>query len=292
MDNALGQKTFVVTGATSGIGLAVAQLLAKDGGSIIGVGHATGRCREAEEQLGRVAAGGARIAILSADLALQTEVRRAAHEIGRLLGSWGCTSLDVLINNAGTVPFWQVLTPEGFDQQWAVNHLAAFLLTHELLPLLRAAPAGRVVTVTSGSHYGARLNWTDLQSRRRYNPLSVYKQTKLANVLFTAEFNRRWGESSNVRAIAADPGLVNTDIGRKSNSFLARFAWELRRRGGVPPEDAARGIYFVAVEPAVHDSQQIYWRNGRPKAPEPYALNPQAAKQLWLVSSEMCGVQD
>ncbi|HHW12034.1 MAG TPA: SDR family NAD(P)-dependent oxidoreductase [Firmicutes bacterium] len=99
--------------------------------------------------------------------------------------------LDVLINNAGTFSSWFMTTDEGFELQLAVNHLAPFLLTHQLMPLLMAAPAGRVISVSSGSHYGTIMYWKDLQLRKHYNSLWAYKQSKLANVLFIAELDRQ-----------------------------------------------------------------------------------------------------
>ena len=292
MTASIDGKKFVITGATSGIGLAVAKALAQRGASLIGVGRSEDRCRRAQEDLEAIASSGARVTYLVADLALQAEVRTLASKIGNVLQDWGTPYLDGLINNAATVPFWQILTAEGFDLQWAVNHLAPFLLTMELLPLLRAAPAARVVTVSSGSHYGARLDWEDVQLFHHYNPLNAYGRTKVANILFTLEFNRRFATGSRLRAFAADPGLVNTALGLKSNSFLARWVWDLRRRGGVPPEEAARGIVFLAVEPSIQDSRDVYWKNGKPKAASSFALNRQAAKQLWELSAQMCGLNN
>ncbi len=291
MNTSLQEKTFVLTGATSGIGLAVVEGLARGGASVIGVGRSQERCKQTQERLAALQPPGGRVAVFVADLSIQANVRRLAADIRQQLADWSVPGLDGLINNAATVPFWQTLTPEGFDLQWAVNHLAPFLLTHELLPVLKAAPAARVITVSSGSHYNTRLNWDDIQLRRRYNPLRAYSQTKLANVLFTAELNRRLGPASTVHAFAADPGLVNTEIGLKSNSFLARWAWNLRRRGGVSPEESARGILFLASEPSIQNSTEVYWRDGQPKAPSVYAQNPQAARQLWELSAQMCGIE-
>jgi len=289
MHGSLEDKTFVITGATSGIGLAVAQALARRAASVIGVGRAAERCQRVESELAALSAPGARVSYIQADLALQEEVRRLAGRIKEVLRNWNTPWLDGLINNAATVPFWQILTPEGFDMQWAVNHLAPFLLTMELLPLLQASPMARVVTVSSGSHRGARLDWEDVQLLRHYSPIRAYGRTKLGNVLFTAEFNRRFANCPNLRAFAADPGLVNTKIGMKSNSWLARLAWDVRRRGGGPPERAAEGIVFLATEPSIQDAAEVYWKNGKPKAPDPLALNPQAARQLWELSAQMCG---
>jgi NAD(P)-dependent dehydrogenase (short-subunit alcohol dehydrogenase family) len=290
MDTPAAGKVFIVTGATSGIGLAAARQLAELGYSVIGIGRDPQRCRQHEEELRQLTGSGATVRMLTADLSLQSEVRRVAQQVRETLAEWQHPWLDGLINNAATVPFWQTFTSEGFDLQWALNHLAPFLLSAELLPLLKQAPIGRVVTVSSGSHYGAKLNWDDIQLRHHYAPLRAYGQTKLANVLFTLELDRRLRRDSSVRAFAADPGLVNTELGLKSNSFLARWAWDIRRRGGITAEESARGVVFLATEPSIQSADPIYWKHSRPKAPSSYAMNTEAAAQLWKLSAQMCGV--
>jgi NAD(P)-dependent dehydrogenase (short-subunit alcohol dehydrogenase family) len=157
METTLIGKTYVVTGATSGIGLAIARQLVESGAGLIGIGRSEERCRGAEMKL-RALFPDARIDYVIADLSLQGEVRRAAGEVRALLAQQKKAGLDGLVNNAGTFTYWLALTPEGFEMQWAVNHLAPFLLTLELLPVLQSAPLARVVTVSSDSHYGARMN--------------------------------------------------------------------------------------------------------------------------------------
>lgn len=290
MDASMKDRVFVVTGATSGIGLAVAELLTDSGAHVIGIGRSADRCRSAEGSLCKPGLPPQHVNYIVADLSIQSEVRRVATEVAAVLDGWDHPHLDALINNAATVPFWQTLTPEGFDMQWAVNHLAPFLLTVELLPRLRAAPMARVVTVSSGSHRQGKLDWNDVQLLGHYSPLRAYCLTKLANVLFTLELNRRLGRDSSIRAFAADPGLVNTEIGLKSNSFIARALWDIRRRGGVTPRQSAAGIAFLASEPGIQASGEVYWRNSRPVRPSTGASNPQTARQLWELSSQMCGV--
>ncbi len=287
MHTDLSGKTFVVTGATSGIGFAVAELLARQGAAVIGVGRSAERCRQAEAHLRRLPAG-APVHYLLADLSVQSEVQRLAGEIRGQLEADGKSWLDGLVNNAATFTYWLALTPDGIETQWAVNHLAAFALTRRLLPLLLAAPAARVVTVSSDSHYGARLDWDDLQLRRRYNALRAYGNTKLANVLFTLELNRRLGPDASLRAFAADPGLVKTDIALKGNPAVARWVWKLRRSGGVPPEQAALGVVSLLAEPNLGGSGEVYWKDGRPKRPSRRALDIEAAARLWQVSEQMC----
>ncbi|HEX5690674.1 MAG TPA: SDR family NAD(P)-dependent oxidoreductase [Roseiflexaceae bacterium] len=288
-DTTLAGRSVVVTGATSGIGLAVAEHFAAQGAFVIGVGRSAARCQTAEQRL-QQAYPGSHITYVVADLSLQSEVRGLAARIYELLQRAGLHHLDALINNAATFTYWFELTPEGFETQWAVNHLAPFLLTHELLPLIRTAPAGRIVNVSSQSHYGARLNWDDIQLRRTYTGLRAYERTKLANILFTVELNARLGEHTSVRAFAADPGLVKTDIGAKNTPSFARWAWNVRRSAGIQPEDAARGVVFLATEASIQESNDPYWRHGTPRRANANALDQHAATRLWQLSAQMCGV--
>jgi NAD(P)-dependent dehydrogenase (short-subunit alcohol dehydrogenase family) len=232
------------------------------------------------------------VAYLVADLSLQAQVRSLAGEIGRRLDSWGKKDLDGLVNNAGTFTFRRILTADGFEMQWAVNHLAPFLLTHKLLPRLQAASQSRVITVSSVSHYRGRIHWEDIQLQRRYNGLKAYQQTKLANVLFTAELNRRVGDHSGLRAFAADPGLVQTDIGLKDNPGLVRWVWKLLRARGISPEESAQGVVSLLEQEGIQNASGIYWKHGVSKAPNRRALDEQAARRLWVLSARMCGTAE
>jgi NAD(P)-dependent dehydrogenase (short-subunit alcohol dehydrogenase family) len=291
MNEQFSGKTYLVTGATSGIGLAIAAELVSKGASVMGVGRSAERCAAAQRHL-RTIDPQARIDYLCADLSLQSQVRRLAECIGETLASQGKKHLDGLVNNAGTFTYWQILSPEGFETQWAVNHLAPFLLTNALLPLLQAAPAAKIVTVSSDSHYSARLDWNDIQLRRHYNGLRAYEQSKLANVLFTLELNRRLGQDSTVRAYAADPGLVKTDIGFKGAAWgPVRWIWSLRRAGGVSPEKSAQGIVLLLDEEVTADSTAVYWKDGKPKQPGRLALDARSASRLWVLSEQMCRIQ-
>ena len=284
MTDALIGKTYLVTGATSGIGLACAEMLAAEGARVFGVGRSAERCRAAEQRLRALYPDAAPVYFV-ADLSLQSEVRELAARIRE-----ATPALDGLVNNAGTFTYWLELTREGFETQWAVNHLAPFLLTLELLPLLEAAPAGRVVMVSSDSHYGAHITWDDPQLRRRYNGLGAYGRTKLANVLFTLELRRRLGPVSRVRAFAADPGLVKTEIGFKGTPRLVRWIWDLRRSGGVEPQVPARGILYLLSDPGPAESTEIYWKEGEPQKASPMALDAASAARLWAISAQMCGI--
>jgi NAD(P)-dependent dehydrogenase (short-subunit alcohol dehydrogenase family) len=198
--------------------------------------------------------------------------------------------VDVLVNNAGTVSSRFMTSEDGIELQFAVNHLAPFLLTHELLPLILAAPHGKIITVSSGSHFGARLNFSDLQMRRRYSSLGQYRRVKLCNVLFTAELNRRLAPDSPARAYAVDPGLVQTDIGLKGTSGIERFAWKLHMKSGTTPDVPAACILYLATDQSIPARDCIYWRDSKPKSPNPYAMDEDAGKLLWEASERYCRI--
>lgn len=279
----------MVTGATSGIGLACVQALLGQGANVIGVGRSAERCQVLEQRL-RGDYPGAKLRFCLADLALQSQVRALQPAVRGVLQEWGITCLDGLVNNAGVFTLSKALTPEGIDTQWAVNHLAPFLLTHLLLDWLRAAPAARVVTVSSDSHYGGRLDLNDPQTLRGYNGLRAYQNSKLANVLFTLELNRRLADSPNVRAFAADPGLVKTEMGFKGTPRLVRWFWAVRRRGGTDVGVPVRGILYLLGEPSIQASPHVYWMDCAPKQPSRRALDAQAAARLWVISEAMCAI--
>ena len=281
------QKTFVIAGATSGIGLAVARDIVQRGMNVIGIGRSVDRCEQASSLLQEISTA-SRVRYLLADLSLLQQVREAAWQVRQTLPEWNIKHLDGLLNNAGTVPFHQTTTMEGFDKQWALNYLSGFLLTHLLLDDLLKAPQGRIVSVSSSSHYFARLAWNNLQSIRCYNPLISYKRSKLAQVMFIKELDERLSEHSNVRAFAAEPGLVNTDIGAKGDSMLMKWFWKIRRRGGISPDQAAEGIIYLLLEPTIQFSPYIYWHHSHPKKPNTLVENETAREKLWTLSKRMC----
>ena len=279
-------KAMVITGATAGIGLATAEELARRGAYIIGAGRSQERCDAAKAAI-LDQCPGARIDYCVADLSSQRQILALAGDIESKLKENQYTGLDALINNAGAFSSYYICTPEGIELQWAVNHLAPFLLTHALMPLLQSVKEGRVITVSSGSHYRCRIHWKDVQFRRRYRYLRAYKQSKLANVLFTCELNRRLTGTS-VRAYAADPGLVNTGIGQKGTTGLACMVWKRRRCHGATPEQGAATSIYLASAPSL--SEDLYWKDCAPKAPNPYGEDEAAAKRLWALSQQMCGI--
>lgn len=277
-------KTVVITGASSGIGLAAAAELLQARYRVIAIGHDEVRCEAAKLQL-NAAYPDAAVTFLRADLMQQREVERIASEISSLLENENENRLEVLINNAGCVRSWYATTEEGYEQQFALNHLAAFLLTYHLLPYLHRA-RGRVIMTGSESHKHTRMRWNDLMLSRGYNPLLAYKQSKLANLLFAEGLNDRY-LNEGITAYVVDPGLVCTDIGCKNTGGLVDWIWSLRKKHGCRPEVPAKTYsYLSETSPA---PEALYYHLCRPNT---YSrqVTRENANRLFLLSERLCGI--
>ncbi len=277
--------TCVVTGATSGIGFEVACQLAAAGHTVYGIGRDADRCREAEAAL-RSAAPGAEARFFAADLSTLRNVREVASAIAAALPGG---RLDRLIHNAAAVYNWYIATEDGYELQFAVNYLAAFLLTRELFPGLLKSEEARVITVSSGSHRKCDIQWQDPMFRKRYGALKAYKQSKLALVLFTLELNRRLAGRSPVRAIGIEPGLVDTALGEKHTGGLVRLYWRRHRKKGIGPAASAAHVVRMATAPAALVPGE-YWRLDHQTEPSPEAKSVESAGRLWRLSEKLCGV--
>ncbi len=282
------RRTIVITGATSGIGLAAVRAFARNGDFVLGVGRSPEHCAQAASAI-RTETPGAMIAYLVADLSSQGQVRRLAEEIQGQLLEKGLAHLHALVNVAGVYSPGFIRTVDEVELTFAVSHLSAFLLTHELLQALLAAPSGRVITVSSGSHYRTFLDLGYLNRPFPYVGLWAYKETKLANVVFTAELNRRYAKS-NLKAFAIDPGLVNTAIAEKNNSRLTRWVWRLRRKHGVDPEIPAQSIFYAAGDEILKYPAEYYWYNSLARQPSKAAMDRRNGQILWEQSNKMCGI--
>lgn len=278
-------KTVVITGATSGIGLAVATKLVKKGYFVIGVGHSIENCDKAKKLIKSESPNG-KIKFFVADLMQQREVNRLADVLESYISGNCGGELFGLINNAGAVRSWYTTTEEGYEQQFALNHLAGFLLTYRLLPCLKKAN-GRVIMTGSNSHKGIKMHWNDVMFKKGYNPLTAYKQSKLCNILFAHGINDRL-LNGGVHAYTVDPGLVNTDIGNKQTGGLVNYIWSLRKKHGVNPEipaetyvylcekeDAPEGLYYYLCKKQSY-SRQVTEKN---------------ARRLFDLSEKLCGIK-
>ncbi|MEA3328011.1 MAG: SDR family NAD(P)-dependent oxidoreductase [Chloroflexota bacterium] len=280
-------KTVVITGATSGIGLAAAYLFVKSGAFVIGIGRSQYRNEQARTAIKNTYPDGT-INFLLADLSIQKEVRKLVMEIPNLLKRYGYSHLDVLINNAGVYLEKKQKSIDGIEMTFAVNHLAGFLLTHGLSSLLTRSDTGRIISVSSYSHYTTPLNLNRITNPWPYIGILAYKRSKLCNVLFTYEFNRRFDK---VIAFALDPGLVNTAIASKGRRGVSHLIWRKRREKGTSPDVPAQTLLYLAGEPDIDTSKGFYFKDCAPKSSSRKSKNADLANQLWEKSSQLTGLQ-
>lgn len=281
----VSMKNVVITGATSGIGLAVCESLLLSGHRVIGIGRSAESSEKALSYL-ISKTNDADITFFNADLMQMEEVRIVSAKIMEYIDTNWDGKLDVLINNAGCVRSRYCTTKEGYEQQFALNHLAAFLMTYSLInPLIKSK--GRVIITSSESHKGMKIRWDDLMFTRFYRPLMAYKQSKLANMLFSFGLNDRYSVYG-IRAYCIDPGLVNTEIGLKQTFGIVSLAWSLRRKKGVQPDVPAK-TYLYLVESDKHPVG-LYIHKNKPKEYSSY-VNRENADRLWKISEKLCSIE-
>ncbi len=278
-------RTAVVTGASAGIGKAAAVALVRMGWHVIGVGRDPARSAAAEAEIRAAAAPGARVGFVRADFTLMSDVRRAAKETLAMTAR-----IDVLINNAGGVRDSLVVTPEGNEATFAANHLAPFLLTRELMPVLKATarthPPGtvRVIAVSSSGHGFCRgMNWDDLNMLGNFTTAGAYCQAKLANVLFTRELTRRVS-AEGIIAQCMHPGVIDSHFIAHADEVMRSY---MQTQEGKPPEHAARTLVFLATSPEAGRDGGRYFHDCKEIPPAPQALDDEAARRLWEESEKL-----
>ncbi|HVB38075.1 MAG TPA: SDR family NAD(P)-dependent oxidoreductase [Vicinamibacterales bacterium] len=277
----------VITGATSGIGLATARGLARQGATVVLVSRSRARGEAASRQV--AAEGSADRTLLElADLASLAGVRTLADRLRARFDA-----VHLLVNNAGIYCHDLERTAEGFEMTMGVNHLAPFVLTNRLLPALRAGRA-RVVNVASDAHRFARLRRTPLEQILRgegpdftYRGVLAYGDSKLANILFTTELQRR-ERARGLVALAVHPGVVATRIWNR-NRDLVSFVMRLGKPFMLSAARSGGFIVRVATDPAYAEMGGGYFNKGRPARPSADAQDAELAGRLWAESERLTG---
>ncbi|MDQ2664193.1 MAG: oxidoreductase [Candidatus Eremiobacteraeota bacterium] len=287
-------RTLIVTGGTGGLGFETALQVARAGGTVILAGRDASKGAAAIGRI-RAVAKSAEVRFEPLDLASLASARAFA---GRVLHE----PIDVLVNNAGVMtPPSRKVTADGFELQFGTNFLGHFALTALLLPALRNATQPRVVTVTSFGANDSAIDFDDLQSERKYRPMAAYNQSKLADLLFAFEFERRSRENAwGIKSIAAHPGLALTELipngaGRDSivsrvSRLLGPIIMQTPAQGALPSlyastsPDAVGGAYYGPTGFA-----GIRGATGPAKSP-PAALDLAVAKRLWKAAEQLTGV--
>jgi NAD(P)-dependent dehydrogenase (short-subunit alcohol dehydrogenase family) len=270
----MSQKLILVTGATDGIGKQTALELARDGARIVIHGRSQNKVEATRDELQRLVPDSA-IEVAVADFASLADVRRMAEDVAARH-----RAIDVLINNAGLYMNQHAMSHDGHEMTFAVNHLAPFLLTHLLLPGLRAAPGARIVNVSSVAHMRGVLDFENLRGEKGFAPYGSYAMSKLANVLFTVELARRLaGESITVNVL--HPGVVSTKL--LTEGFGMQGQESLY-------QGAATSVY-LATSPEVADVSGRYFVRCREAEMSPLATDPEMGRKLYELSAELTGIR-
>lgn len=281
----LAGKLAVVTGASSGVGLAAARRLAEAGADLVLV------CRNREKaeplRAGLEARHGIRAALVLADFADLESVRGAAAELASLF-----PRMDILVNNAGTFSTTRRLTGEGRELVYCVNHLAPFLLTVKLLPVLLARPSARIIQVNSQGHRFGGLDPADLDWERRrrfYTGLRAYGASKTAQLLTVWELaDLLRGTRATINAV--HPGAVRSAIGSDNGALYRWYSRVLVQPGLKDPAESGHAIHWLAADPSLEGSSGIYFNLTMPEKPAPHALDREVGRVVLASSLALCGL--
>ncbi len=291
-------KTALITGANSGLGFEAAKVLAGKGAAVVMAVRNTGKGEAAAAAI-RAAVPGAELEVAALDLASLASIRRFAESFAQAHGR-----LDMLINNAGVMAIPRRTTADGFEMQFGTNHLGHFALTGLLLPLMLTTPTARIATVSSGAHILGKINFDDLQGERSYSKWGAYGQSKLANLLFTYELQRKLeAAGSSVISVVAHPGYASTNLqnvgpemegsksGKRTMSAANRILAQSAAMGALPE-------VYAATSPNVRGGDYIgpdgfLGQKGFPKKVKSNARSRDqaVAVRLWAVSEELTGVK-
>jgi len=272
----------LITGASSGLGLETARELAAQGARIVMVCRDLTRGQAAQRQIESAARGGASPDLYFADLSSQASV----HALSRKLHT-DLPRIDVLINNAGGIFDRRELTDEDMERTLATNYLAPFLLTHLVLDLLLAAPAGRIVNIVSVLHNAGPDVLENLHGEKSYSFMGAYKISKFALISFTYELARRLRETA-VTVNCVEPGPTKTRFGDNMTGLPRLFPLIMKKLPLFRPvRVGARSPVYVASSPELQNITGTYFENGRPARSRPITHDRDIALRLWRLSAEL-----
>jgi len=275
----MNDKIYLVTGANSGIGKVTAKTLAADGATVIMICRSRDKGEAARDEIVKETRN-ENVDLMIADFSELSQIRKLAADVKAKY-----PRLHTLVNNAGAYNSARMLTADGYETTFAVNHLAYFLLTVELLDLLKSSAPSRIVNVASDAHRAGRIHFEDLNLMNGYNGWKAYAQSKLANILFTYELARRL-EGTGVTVNCMHPGGVNTNffnnIKGVAGTLVRPFTIFMRT-----PEKGADTVIWLASSPEVEGVTGKYFVDRKEKNSNPESYDGEVAARLWEVSEKM-----
>lgn len=280
----LKNKVFLVTGATDGIGKAAAMDFAKRGATLTIVGRNKVKTEQVLAEL-KNKSGNPQIDTLICDLSRMAEVRRAAEEFKSKHDR-----LDVLVNNAGAAFKSPVLGPDGLELTFALNHLAYFQLTTSLLDLILSTEGARVVSTSSGMQAWGKLNLQKTPTSTAGSGMGAYATSKLCNVLFTKELQRRFDGTTAI-ANCFEPGNVKTKFGTyggKNLGFVNNLIFRIGSLFAITPQKGADSLIWLATSQEAASLKGEYISKRRPVSPSKQAMDTKIAEDLWILSETLC----
>lgn len=276
-------RTYLITGATAGIGLECAVQLASRDTRLVLVGRNDEKLQRAKNRVSEAGAG--IVNTLMCDFASLDSVRTLAKQV-----MTDCDRIDVLINNAGTVFASRSETIDGYESTFAVNHLASYLLTESLKPLMIASAPSRIVITASDGHYQGSMDFNDLGFARNYSVMKAYSRSKLANVLYTRDLARELADSG-VTVNALHPGMVATDIWDGAPWFVRPLLRVVKPLIMISPEEGGSRIAYLASDPTVANTTGAYFQKNRVAQPSALARDDKVAARLRQESDRLTALR-
>ncbi|AIQ62923.1 short-chain dehydrogenase [Paenibacillus stellifer] len=279
------EQIAIVTGASAGMGLATTIELARRGIRVVMACRSRQRGEAALEEA-KLRSGSSKLELMLCDLGSLASIRSFAAEFKAKY-----PVLDILINNAGVVAVKRQLTEDGFEQDFGVNHLGHFLLTHLLLEPIKAAERGRIVVVASGAYKVGALHLDDPTLSRGFNPAKAYGRSKLANILFARELAERL-KGTRVTVNSLHPGAVGTSLGVNRDNGFGKGVMKLLSHFFLTPEQGADTAVYLATAPELAETTGRYFYRRKVKELTPRAESREEAGRLWEFSLRAVGLAE
>jgi NAD(P)-dependent dehydrogenase (short-subunit alcohol dehydrogenase family) len=276
-------KTVLITGATNGIGKIAAIELARMGATVAIVARNRIKGQTVLDEIKRIT-GNTKVELFIADLSSMADVRQLAEDF---MAEYA--SLDVLVNNAGAFYGERKLSADKLEMTFALNHMSYFLLTNLLLPVLKATPNARVVSVSSAAHFQGKLDFANLQGEQKFSGWKAYSDSKLENALFTFALTRRLAGSS-VTANCLHPGFVKTSFGDGNTDWFAKLFGIAKNLFAITPEAGAKTMIHLASSPDVAGVTGKYFDKSKIASSSAASLDQNVQEQLWAHSEKLAGL--